>query len=507
MKNQVLGLVFACIWTLASCQSPLNVQEAPEASHAFASPDFAASRSGSDIAYNGNDNGRDVVLQAFHWNANSASVPQGNWYLHLQSLAPEIRSLFSAVWLPPPSSSAAPQGYMPSDWANLNSAYGSAQNLRDLLTAFRTGTPRVYTLADIVVNHRSAFSQGPTGVWDQYNFPSFPMSFWDFMDQSVDVIGNGGVKSNANVMVSGVHEGSWSIGGRTYWNEDFSGSPDINHWNAGTRGVVSSWLGWLKNVANAGFDGWRFDMIGGYDPAYLGEYNLASSPYLSVGEKPTGGDGASRQLLADIVNRSGNRTMVFDFAMRASLESAFADVNNFYGQNIAQANAANSNYGLVGWWSHAAMTFVNNHDMQPGHTSVGQPFPWGTAGSTQGLSTQAAYAFILTHPGIPKVFFMDWKDRGSGLTTAINNLIRIRQANNVHRGSRVWVARAENGLYAAYIGDENNEQVAIKIGKSGWGNYEGWVPAGSLGLNQAFTRWEAGGHAFTVFYKNAVPLQ
>ena len=130
----------------------------------------------------------------------------------------------------------------------------------------------------------------------------------------------------------------------------------------------------------------------------------------------------------------------------------------------------------------------------------------GVPGSSSGVSTQAAYAFILTHPGIPTVFFLDWKERGSDLSGAIDNLIRIRKANRVFRNSRVFVDRAEHGLYAAYVGEENTEKLAVKIGKTGWNNYETWVPNPALGLSQAFTRFEASGHAYCVFYRNAVPL-
>ena len=62
--------------------------------------------------------------------------------------------------------------------------------------------------------------------------------------------------------------------------------------------------------------------------------------------------------------------------------------------------------------------------------------------------------------------------------------------------------RAEDGLYAAYIGNEMEEQVAIKIGMQGWDNYESWRPAPRLWLNKAFDRHYTGCHAFSVYYIN-----
>jgi hypothetical protein len=393
---------------------------------------------------------------------------------------------------------------MPSDWANLNTPYGSAQDLKTLIVSLHKGNPPVKVIADIVINHRAAKQQCHNGIWDQYNFASFGMGGPDFMDHTVDVIGNNNMKGDNEHMLSGANEGTWSHNGHTYSNEDFGGSSDINHWNFATRNTIKAWLKWLKDPVNAGFDGWRYDMIGGYDPAFLGEYNYDSQPYLSVGEKPTG----DRQMLADMINRSGNQTMVFDFPMRDSLARALADVNHMYGGELGQAGSENTENGLIGWWSNVAVTLVNNHDIQPDHQTVGRAvFPWGVPGSNSGVTTQAAYAYILTHPGIPSIFIFDWKDRGPDLTNAIDNLIKIRQANKVTRQSRVYVDKAEDGLYAAYIGVKSGEQLAVKIGKTGWKNYESWSPNPALGLTEAYTQFEQMGHAYCVYYKNKVPIK
>lgn len=521
-----LGLVLA--WGLFAC-SPASTTHPPQTTSEAACRDFASSGAaleapverghaaaasaadirpaavdGSDIPFNGNDDGTDVLLQGFHWQSKSYDQNGQKWYGYLKSLVPQIKAGFSAVWLPPPTASADGQGYMPSDWANLDSSYGSAQELKQLIGALHGASPRVKAIADIVINHRSARAQCTEhGVWDRYDYASFGMGGPDFMDHSVDVISDNGSKGDHDHMKSGADEGSWSHNGRSYHNEDFNGSSDLNHWNQATRNTVKAWLKWLKSPQNAGFDGWRFDMIGGYDPAVLGEYNYDSQPYLSVGEKPAG----ERQMLADMVNRSSNQTMVFDFPMRDSLAKALGDINHMYGNDLGDAGTENTEKGLIGWWSNVAVTLVNNHDIQPDHETVGRTtFPWGVSGSTKGVTTQAAYAYILTHPGIPSVFFLDWKDRGPDLGKAIDNLIKIRKANGVTRQSRVYIDRAEDGLYAAYVGAKDGEKLAVKIGKTGWQNYEGWTPNPARGLSEAYTQFENSGHAYCVFYKNAVAI-
>lgn len=64
---------------------------------------------------------------------------------------------FTSVWLPPPSDSVSPQGYLPRDIYNLNSAYGSEGELRELL--YELHDHELKAIADIVINHRCAHFQ------------------------------------------------------------------------------------------------------------------------------------------------------------------------------------------------------------------------------------------------------------------------------------------------------------------------------------------------------------
>ena len=64
---------------------------------------------------------------------------------------------FTSVWLPPPSDSVSPQGYLPRDLWSLNSAYGSEGDLRELLRELKDH--ELKAVADIVINHRCAHFQ------------------------------------------------------------------------------------------------------------------------------------------------------------------------------------------------------------------------------------------------------------------------------------------------------------------------------------------------------------
>lgn len=67
------------------------------------------------------------------------------------------RAGFTSVWLPPPSDSVSPQGYLPCDIYNLNSAYGGEGELRELL--YELHDHELKAIADIVINHRCAHFQ------------------------------------------------------------------------------------------------------------------------------------------------------------------------------------------------------------------------------------------------------------------------------------------------------------------------------------------------------------
>ncbi|CAK8540799.1 unnamed protein product [Lathyrus sativus] len=64
----------------------------------------------------------------------------------------------TAVWLPPPTESVAPQGYMPSDLYNLNSSYGSMEELKHCIEELHSQD--LLVLGDVVLNHRCAHKQG-----------------------------------------------------------------------------------------------------------------------------------------------------------------------------------------------------------------------------------------------------------------------------------------------------------------------------------------------------------
>ena len=68
----------------------------------------------------GTGSGYEILCQGFNWESHKS----GRWYSELSAKASELSSLgFTVVWLPPPTESVSPEGYMPKDLYNLNSRY------------------------------------------------------------------------------------------------------------------------------------------------------------------------------------------------------------------------------------------------------------------------------------------------------------------------------------------------------------------------------------------------
>ncbi|MGD9642224.1 MAG: alpha-amylase C-terminal beta-sheet domain-containing protein [Elusimicrobiales bacterium] len=371
-----------------------------------------------------------VMMQGFHW----TSWKKSPWWGEIKYRAGELSAAgIDLVWLPPPSDSLAPEGYMPRRLEVLDSAYGTEAQLSAAVKALHGAGIRV--IADIVVNHR-------VGVED---WADFAAPAW-------------GPDSVCSDDEWGKGQGARDTG------KGFHAARDIDHTKPYVRESVTRWLNSLRD--NPGFDGWRYDYARGFKPAYMLAYNRASGAAFSVAEiwddfDPARPD-AHRQASCDWMDAVNGEIKVFDFTTKGLLQQAILS-----GEYWRLADSAGRPAGLLGWWPANAVTFIDNHDTGPSPDGKvqerGWPFP-----SDKVL---AGYAYILTHPGIPCVYwphFFDW-----GLKPQLTGLIKIRAAAGVTASSSVNIVRAERGLYAAYI----DGTLAVKLGDNPWSPGAGWNKA------------------------------
>ena len=306
----------------------------------------------------------------------------------------------------------------------------------------------IKVIADIVINHRG----GTTG-WYDFSTPSWntPNQTWSICNTSN--INSSGQKGTGNPDYDPVQANLKSPGE----SGAFSAARDLDHSNIAVRDGIKAWMNWLKN--SIGFDGWRYDFVHGYDPKYIKEYNDATDPYFSVGELLEG----DRNRIVRWIDytKAGTATAsstAFDFATKSALQNAFIDNNLSY-----LKDSSGKASGLIGIWPEKAVTMLDNHDTGP--APYGQDL-WIFPGN----QVLKGYAYLLTHPGTPMVWwphYFNW-----GIKNEIDTLIRVRKDNLISSTSNLNIVAASTNLYAALI----DNKVALKLGSDNWSPPgSGWI--------------------------------
>lgn len=383
------------------------------------------------------EHSRLILLQGFHWYADNYWYhPPKGWWGVLTDRAPEVgRAGFDLIWFPPVSNGS----YYPKQWYDLDSQWGKREDLLKAVQAMHASGVKV--VADIVLNHRNG-----TKDWYDFTTPDWPST----------VI---------------VRNDEWQGSPKSLYDDEGQGDfgcRDLDHRDPLVQNDTKIFLRWLKNTV--GFDGWRYDMVKGYPGSYVGLYDAASAPAFSVGEFYD----ANRQLLAnwvDSTDSSGdkkNASTVFDFTTKFNLLSAIE------GERYELMNDGGRPSGMIGWWPAKTVTFVENHDTSPRDPNFLQ-----TASAEYRTQRLMGYAYILTHPGIPSVFWPHFFDWGAEYRGKLQALINVRKAAGLHSTSRMAILQATNELYAAVI-DGDNSRVVVKIGRNwGWNPGAGWTMAAS----------------------------
>ncbi len=425
---------------------------------------------GTIFAQSGFDDDR-VLLQGFYWESYRHGDPEhpefanSSWYDIVQANTDKIREArFDMIWLPPPSwAGKGSAGYNPKQYFKLDNSYGSFDQHRAVLVALlKKG---IEPIADIVINHRD----GDSG-WADFKNPAWDLSS---ICRTDEVFCNPDSRlTDTPVDKRGAEEERPSYvshPGTTYRYDSFR---DIDHTNRQVRRDILKYLLQLKSM---GYRGWRYDMVHGYHARWLALYNKVSQPTFSVGEYDWDKHGDQRGWIwhsATTPDDLRTASAVFDFSTFFTLKDNKGKYAVWYGFGNGLGMMGDNTDGHP--WKQRAVTFLENHDTGYRTKNDGTPEDNHRFDSFQNnWEVEQAYAYILTHPGIPCVYWKHYFDWGDDLRNKIRALVNARKVAGVHSGSelRLQENARQKGVYAAHIPGRDGD-LFVRVG----GNDDNWQP-------------------------------
>jgi alpha-amylase len=420
-----------------------------------------------------------VVFQGFYWESYRHGHPEKfpsygdkHWYAIVQSLAPVIRAgRFDLIWLPPPSYAGDySAGYNPKQYFRLDNSYGTFDEHRAALRALLQNG--VEPVADIVINHRDG-----TSGWADFKNPDWGTWAICRTDEAFTNADSGITNAPSDQRGNCEENADYRPEG-TYNYPDFR---DIAHTDPRVRRDIERYLIQLKSF---GYRGWRYDMVHGYQAKWIALYNRLTQPTFSVGEYDWDKQAQQRGWVWETATNSAppgadhlkTSSSVFDFASQFSLKSINSgNYTALYGFGNGIGLVGDTTDGLP--WKNRAVTFLENHDTGYRTNEDGTPQPDHQFDSfANNWQVEQAYAYILSHPGVPSVYWKHYFDWGSDLQNKIKALINARKIAGVNAGSKVDVQdnAKSAGVYAARITGRNGE-LYVRVG----GSDQQWQPGAS----------------------------
>jgi alpha-amylase len=412
-----------------------------------------------------------VMLQGFYWESYRHGHPEKfpsygakRWYQIVAEEGPAIRlGRFDLIWLPPPSFAGAySAGYNPKEYFNLSNSYGDAgQHVSMLASLLING---VEPIADVVINHRDGsqrWADFKNPDWGTWAITRNDEAFTNFSSEVYDTPETERGAAEERPVEYAQH------GGTTYSYGSFR---DIDHTSERVRRDLIRYLLQLKS---AGYCGWRYDMVHGYPAKWIAVYNRASAPTFSVGEYDWDKPDEQRGWVwhtATAPGRLDTASNVFDFMTMFHLKGNKSNYAARYesGRGIVRDTTDGQP------WKNRAVTFLENHDTGYRTNEDGTPQQGHESDSfASGWEVEQGYAHILTHPGVPTVYWKHYFDWGSDLRDKIRAVINARKVAGVHAGSSVDLQdnARDAGVYAARIAGRKGD-LYVRIG----GSDDEWQP-------------------------------
>ncbi len=495
-----------------------------------------------------------TIMQYFEWDL----ANDGQLWNKVADQADELASAgFTALWLPPAykGTSSADVGYGPYDLYDLGefnqkgtvrTKYGTKDEYLNAINTLHANGIDVY--ADIVLNHKAGADSTQTvnaiqvqygnrnitqsgsydiDAWTVFNFSGRGNKYSSFKwnaDCFDGVDYDNRQKTNAVFRFTN-KSWDWEVDTENS-NYDYLMYADVDFDNTYVVDELKTWGEWYVSMAN--LDGFRLDAVKHIKFSFFSDWlttlrNKTGKELFSVGEYWS----YDVNKLTNYISASGGTTSLFDVPLHNNLYNASNAGGNYDMRYIL-------NNTLVSVDSSHAVTFVDNHDTQPGQSLQSYVADW---------FKPLAYTLILTRQeGYPCVFYADYYGLASGgksFKTEIDALMKARtdyaygfqhdyfddcnivgwtrEGSSSHKNSGLaaLITDGAGGTKRMYVGTSHagetwyditgHKSGTVKIDNSGYGVFsvEGgsnsvWVPTGSTGEQETEP---SGDNSLTLYYK------
>jgi alpha-amylase len=476
------------------------------------------------------DNG--VMFQAFEW-----YLPDnGDYYKDMALKLDELKEMgVTAIWLPPvyKATGTNDPGYGPYDLYDLGefdqkgsirTKYGTKKELKKLIDEIHKREMSVY--ADVVLNHKAGADRAEKFMavmvdqndrtkeigevkeieaWTAFDFSTrdnkyseFKWNYNHFSGVDYDNLS----QTKGIFKIVGENKG-WNYGvSNEYGNFDYLMFSDIDLAHNDVKEELKKWAIWFIDELN--LDGFRMDALKHMDEVFIKEFlahikEIKGNDFYVIGEYWTNDSIEKNDFLEQIDYQSD----LFDVALHYNMFSASKDGASYDLKTLFDNTLTISHPGLT-------VTFVDNHDSQPGESLESFIDPW---------FKEIAYGIILLRQeGYPCIFYGDYygtqgehgrpghKKQIKTLAKIRNNFAYgkqddyfdnpscigwVRNGNEEHPNKcaviisigdmntkRMFVGKEQEGIvYADYIGN-NKEKVTID--NEGYGDF--MVGPGSISV-------------------------
>ncbi|MCI8484602.1 MAG: alpha-amylase [Lachnospiraceae bacterium] len=387
----------------------------------------------------------ETMMQYFEW-----YLPEdaAHWKRCIQQAKELSEHGITFLWLPPAYKGQAgihDVGYGVYDTYDLGefdqkgsvpTKYGTKE---EYIAAVRTLQKEgIKVLADIVLNHRMGADQQETvmaakenwgnrfqdisgeqevHVWTKFTFPGRKGIYSDFQWNWTHFDGTDWDEERKEKAIFRFHGKEWDLGvDEENGNYDYLMGDDLDMGNPQVSEELERWGKWYLDVTEV--DGMRLDAVKHIDCQFFCQWlgrmrEYRKENFFAVGEYWS----PDHRRLLRYLNETGKCMQLFDVPLHFRFHEASCAGGNFDMRYLLHDT-------LTAADSWHAVTFVDNHDTQPGQALQSFVMDW--------FKPLAYGIILLQEAGIPCVFYGDYygiPHNGIGPVTGLQKLLKLRKSH------------------------------------------------------------------------------